>query len=271
MSKCFQKKQKGQTLIAIVALMVLALGIGVSLSSHLINNLKNFTRTSDLAKAQGVSEALLERILTIPNETLDDYILHNSCGSNCAVQIDDADNVEVSAQASLSYAGNSTSSFTTNLTTVEDFQLNLISYPTGQPLSVCWDSPASIYASYIYDNSGAISADVYAYNATNTQSYGNGFSISTGGNGHISCFTITARYTPQMLRLRAYYLSTSVSIYPSAGITLPKQGILITSIGKAGLVTATVRALKTSAVVPSMFDYAIFQRSSSEPLSNVSL
>ncbi len=264
------KNPKGQTLVAIVALMLFALVIGVSASSRFISRMKSFTVTDDAAKAQAFAEALLERLLTVSSTTLGGYITNGNCGTNCSLSVTDTNGRIISASASLGYTGDSGSAFEADLTTTDPFQVNLLTYPTGKTIDVCWNTAASVFVSYLYDNSGTIGVDIYAYNAINSQFVDNKFSKAAVAHGFTNCFSFTTRYTPQMLRLRGMYLNTAVFIFPAAGLVVPKQGILITSTGKAGKTSKTVQALKTSAVAPSLFDFVIFQRSSSSPLSNIS-
>jgi hypothetical protein len=74
-----------------------------------------------------------------------------------------------------------------------------------------------------------------------------------------------------MVRLKSYYLNTTVSIFPEDGQSIPKQGIIITSLGKSGTATRKVTVLKTTGTLPAEFDYAIYQKSPDDPLSNVIL
>jgi hypothetical protein len=266
-----RKTSRGQIIVAMVALMLLSLALGISVAGGFIKNIRTQTETDDLSKAKAASESVLEKLLLSTNETLSGYIDNNSCGSACSWSVTDVTGKAITAQATLSYAGNSTATFTTNLETVKTFQLNLKSYPTGKIIDICWDTPASIYASYIKESGSVVSSDAYAYNAANTSNHDNSFSQAAAKHGHLSCFTVTASDTPAMIRLRAYYLNTAVYIVPEAGQVIPKQGILITAIGKSGDATKTTSVLKTSATLPSVFDYAVYQKSADAPLSNVTL
>lgn len=266
-----RKTSKGQIIVAMVVLMLLSLALGISVAGGFIKNIKTQTETDDLSKAKAASEALLESLLLVSNDTLGGYIDANNCGTVCSWSVTDVTGKPITAQATLSYAGNSTDAFNTDLETVKMFQLNLKTYPSGKIIDICWDTPASIYASYIKDTSGVISSDAYAYNAANTSNPQNNFSSAVASHGHSSCFTVMASNTPLMIRLRAYYLNTAVYIFPQAGQVIPKQGILITSVGKSGTATKTSSILKTSATLPSIFDYAIYQKSEDDPLSNVTL
>ena len=254
-----------------IALMLLSLILGITAASTFMSTVKTQTRTDDLSKARAAAEALLEKLLLAPNTTLSDYIDANNCGSACTWQVTDTTGQVISAIATLSYAGNSGDSFTADLETTNPFQVNLLGYTSGKTIDICWNTPASIYASYIKDSSGTVSADAYAYNSSNTSNFDNGFSLASAKNGYTSCFTVTADNTPKMLRLRSYYLNTAVVIIPQPGEIIPKQGVLIISTGTSGDAKDTVTALKTTATLPALFDYAILQKSEDFPLSNVTL
>lgn len=270
-SKSPNKSHKGQILVAMIALMVLSLSLGITLAGTLIGNTRSQIQTDDSSKARAASEAILEKLLLLPNTTLEDYINNNNCGSACSWSTVDVTGQTITAHAVLSYAGNSSNTFLADLETTKAFQLNLKSYTSGKTVDICWNTPASIYASYIKDTSGVISSDAHAYNAVGTLNPENNFLQAAPKYEFLSCFTVTASDTPLMVRLRSYYLNTPIFIVPEAGQSLPKQGILITATGTSGDVSKTTAALKTSATLPGIFDYAIYQKSPNDPLSNVTL
>lgn len=264
-------QRRGQIIVAMIALMLLSLSLGITVAGGFIKNIRSQTNTDDLSKAGAGAEALLEQLLALPNSTLEGYIDGNNCGSACAWSVTDVTGENITASAVLSYAGNSTETFFSEIETTKVFQLNLKDYHSGSLVDICWDTPASIYASYVKENSGVISSDAYAYNAVNTSNPENNFQQATANHGHASCFSITADGTPQLVRLRPYYLNTAVYVIPQAGYAIPKQGVLIMVTGRSGDSTRIVSALKTTAVPPSIFDYAVYQKSPNEPLSNITL
>jgi hypothetical protein len=265
------RNRKGQILVAMIILMLLSLSLGISISSGFIKNIRSQTQADDLTKAQAASEALIEKLLLISNDTLETYIQGNSCGSVCTWQVTDTTGKIISASASLSYAGNSTAGFSTDLETISTFQLNLKTYTSGKTVDICWSTPASIYASYIKETAGVITTKAYAYNAANTTHSDNGLSSATAKYGYTSCFTVTATETPDVVRLKSYYLDTPIYVVPQSGQLLPKQGVLIASTGKSGSATRKITVMKTTNSLPAIFDYAIYQKSGSDPLSNVTL
>ena len=71
-----------------------------------------------------------------------------------------------------------------------------------------------------------------------------------------------------MLRFKAVYEENIAVVIPEVGEVLPTQGILIESVGAAGDVTKTVTVIITDPVLSSQFDYVLYQKSTTEPLSN---
>src|SRR3989338_410727 len=99
--------QKGQTFVIVLMIMILALSIGLTVSSRFIKNLRNVVGSDNSSKATGVAEAAIERILLIPTDTLTSYINNNTCGSDCALQIVDSTGQKFDATVTLSFEGNS--------------------------------------------------------------------------------------------------------------------------------------------------------------------
>ncbi|MFH1648628.1 MAG: hypothetical protein ABIA11_02795, partial [Patescibacteria group bacterium] len=74
--------------------------------------------------------------------------------------------------------------------------------------------------------------------------------------------------TPEMVRLKAFYSDSYIYVIPNETQTIPSQGIIITSTGRAGNAIKSVSVLKSSAMAPEYFDYVIYQKSEDDPLSN---
>jgi hypothetical protein len=261
--------QKGQILVAVLFIMALALGIGVSMSNRFVGSIRNYTQIDNLDKATSIAEAGIEKILLIPADTLKTYATNNSCGTTCQVQITDTNGQLISAEVKLSLTGNSsTDAYPLSLTTTQSTEVTLSGYQSGKSVYVCWNTEASIEVIYIYTQSSVYKATAYAANAVTTSHSENNFSASTSRFGYANCMTITASQTPQALRLKSYYEDTDVYVLPESGYTLPIQGILITSTGKAGTAQKTMSVLKTNSYTPTVFDYVLYQKSETDPLSN---
>lgn len=265
------QNQKGQTLIIIFFVMILALSVGVSVSNRYITSLRSSTRTYTRFRSTAVAESGLERILTKSKQELDDYITYGTCGSNCQLQIVNDDGLTETATLTLSYLGNSSDIFNVLLKTDDVREINLKGYPDNTDLTVCWDDPtsgaiASVVGMLVYEN-GGYKADAFAYNSS-TSSYTNGFSNTTGAEGYQSCFTINTKSSPQILRLRSIYNSVDVAVIPAGTAQIPSQGILIESLGEVLDTKEKVSVVKGDNILPMQFDFTLYSKSTTDPLSN---
>lgn len=266
-------KKNGQILIVVVVVMITAMIFGVAVSTSFLKRINRFSSGDSAGRASGVAEAAIEKILLKDITTLDTYIQNNTCGADCLLQITGADGIIAAAVLNLSYLGNTSSDFEINLKQAEAFELNLNTYPNSKNLSVCWNTPSvgefpSVFGNYIYGASGDYKVDSYAYNTLGSLNSGNGFSNPAANYGYSNCFTVVGQSSPRLLRLKAEYTDVAVFIIPAQGTTLPKQGILIESIGTVAGISRKVRVKKIYESVPYEFDYTVYQKSLSEPLSN---
>ena len=261
-------KQRGQTFVAVVMLSVLALTIGILVSSRFIKGLRGITESNNSSKALAIAEAAVERMLLIPNETLEDYINFGSCGETCVLELVGGLGQRIRADVTLSFAGNSSEAFETKISENEVVQVDLSGYETGSNIDVCWDDIASIYANYIYEESSEIKIFPYAYNSVTYTGFDNGFDNASSDHGFANCFSITTNNTPKMVRIKAFYADSHIFVVPNETQTIPSQGILITSTGRAGNAIKSVSVLKSSAMAPEYFDYIIYQKPEDVPLSN---
>jgi hypothetical protein len=261
-------KEQGQTLVAVIVLMVLALTVGVVISNRFIRTLRDISQSDNSSKALAVAEAGIERMLLLPNETLEGYINFNNCGTACILEITGALGIKVRADITLSFIGASNDPFELKGKEGEVSQVYLSGYNSGGTLNVCWDDNSSIYASYIYEQSSVVKSNIYAYNPVGYVGFDNGFTNSASAYGHQSCFTVTAVNTPRLLRLKSFSSDPIIYIIPSEGQNLPSQGVLITSTGRAGNAIRVVKVLKATASAPEYFDFVLYQKSTTDPLSN---
>ena len=268
----FSKKkilnESGQTFVAIVLLMIIALTVGVAISTRFIKTLHGLAGSDDASKALHVAEAGIEKMLILPNETLEDYITYGNCGADCILTIEDSNGHNLIATIEISYMGDSTGPFILEVTPTSTKQVILNGYGTNQNISVCWDTSASIYASYIYEESGETKQDIYAYNPVSYSGAVNGFSNAIAAQGHANCFSYSTKATPRMLRIKSVNNTANVFIIPTAGQILPRQGILIESTGRVRNAVKKVSVVKSEATMPGIFDYALYQKSETDTLSN---
>lgn len=263
------KDQKGQTLIIIFILMVLALSIGIAISSRYIKTLNILTTGDNASRAHAVAEAAIEHILLLPISTLEDYAQNGTCGTDCTLEITADDGQLITATVELSRLGSSEDPFLVELEQTSTSQVVLAGYPDNTDLNVCWnESDMSVHAIFIQGTRGDYTSDSMSYNPTTTSHPENNFDMASPSMGYNHCFTFNSQTDPSMLRLKSYYQDSSVMVIPSVGANLPTQGILIESIGTAGNSIKKVSVIITDPILPAVFDYALYQKSDTEPLSN---
>jgi hypothetical protein len=247
--------------------MVLALSIGITVSSRYIKTLRDISESDNAARALAAAEAAVENILMVSDEELEQYIATGTCDI-CTLQITGESNYKARADVELSHAGLSDDFFDVRVNEGEVYQLSLVGYGSNSTVDVCWDGLASVYTSYIYEQSPDFFTEIYAYNPIGYSGDPNGFTEAVSLNGHENCFSVSTIGTPRLLRVRPFSEETFFYFYPASGQSIPSQGILITSVGRSGNAVRTVKVLKTTGVVPEFFDYVIYQKSLTDPLSN---
>ena len=263
---------KGQTLLIVVFLAVAALIFGVTISLRYVTNVRNITQSDSSSRALAVAEAAVERILLLPTETLEDYIDSGNCGSDCYLLITGSDGVNAEANVTLSYLGNSRSDYSLFLNKDNTSEVSLSGYPDNTSLTVCWNSLGgdlpSVTALFVYGSSGNYSGDAYSYNSVGSSHSDNGFSEATAQLGYQNCFDVSGNVSPDILRVKSIYNDVTLSIVPDLGATIPSQGILISSEGTVSEQVRKIEVLKTLYQMPTQFDYAIYQKSATDALSN---
>lgn len=263
---------KGQTLIFVAFVMIIALSIGVVISDRIIGGLNRSSGFDSSARALGVAQALSERVLALPNTTLDAYIQNNNCSTACNLSITGSDGVISTATATLSYAGSTATEFNVSVQKDSVYEVNLSGFSNSASINVCWENAdsgnnPSVVASHVYGTS-SYSIVKYAHNSTSTVYTANGFSTAGAYLSYPNCFTVTAKTNPKLLRVRAVYNDLKLHIIPQSGSTLPVQGYLITSVGAVNNVKRTVKYIKSSAFSPFPLDFAIFSTSETSGLGN---
>lgn len=261
--------QQGQTFLIVLMVMLVAMFVGVSSASRFMKSIRTISAADDAAKAQAIAEAAIERILLVPSDTLADYINNSNCGTDCYYEITDANGQLLTANITLSFVGNTISNYTIKVETDEANQVTLEGYQSGRTLDVCWNgSETSIVGHYLYTSSGVTESTPFAYNPVLTINDSNGFTLAAANFGYDNCFTVTASDTPLALRFRAVYEAADLTVFPQAGYSIPVQGIVIESVGKANNAVKTVTVIKSKSFTPAPFDFVLYQKSWTDSLSN---
>ena len=261
-------KQKGQTLVIVLFIMVVALTIGIIISNRFIKTLRDISQSDSSSRALAVAEAAIENILLVPQETLEDYVNYGNCGEDCVLEISKEPGYRARADVTLSFAGASNDPYSIKIEEGSTYQLFLDGYGSGSVVNICWDNNSSIYSSYIYENAGLISSKIYVFNPVGYSGEENGFLEATSLYGHTNCFLVDTVGIPKLLRVKAYNEDALVYFIPAEGQSIPSQGILIKSVGRSGDAVKVVEVLKTEGAAPEYFDYVLYQKSEDSPLSN---
>ncbi len=274
--------QSGQTLLAIVFVMVIALSVGVSMSNRFISTLKISTRSYTAHRAKAIAESAMERILLLDVAALEESINNNlcsetctnlaTCGSDCYLEQTNDDGVVEYATVHLTELGNSTDIFYTKLTTEGVTEINLDGYPETTELNICWNDPISgalpsIIGYQLYGVTGGYYADNFAYNSIGSTE-NNGFFTAQAAYGYDNCMPLVTRQFPKALRLRSTHQNLDIAVIPNETATLPSQGILIKSIGHVLDTTNQISAIKSFPIAPVLFDFILYQKSDTEAFSN---
>lgn len=264
--------QKGQTLIIMFFIMVIALSIGISISNRFVKQTRSTTESVQSERAKSVAESLIESLLVLDVNDLEQYIISGDCEGNCYLELTNVDGTTDFANATLTYAGDSVEPYLFKMDDSRVFQLYLKDYPADDDIYVCWNNPPSglqpaIYSSLIYGTEGTYDINVAAYNSSGS-TVNNGLANASGANGYDSCFTIVVPANAELLRLMNFYREAKVYVIPQAGNIIPPQGILMTSVGNSGGVTREITVAKTTNVLPAMFDYVIYNKSQNNAFSN---
>ena len=261
------KKQEGQTLVIVFVMMVLALSVGIAISSKYVKTLNIITTGDNTSRAHAVAEAAIEHILLLPISTLEDYAQNGTCGSDCTLEITADDGQVITATIELSRLGSSSDPFLVELEQTSTTQVMLNGYPDNTDLTVCWnDSNMAVHAIFIHGTKGNYEADSMSYTTASHSDNNFGKAVSSLGYNH--CFTFNSQTDPSMLRLKSYYKDSTAMVFPETGANIPTQGILIESTGVAGTSVKKVSVIITDPILPAIFDYALYQKNTTDPLSN---
>ncbi len=265
--------EKGQTIAIVILVMVVALSVGVAVSTRFIKSLRVSVKTDDSSRAVAVAEAGVEELLGTDYDVLVDYINFGSCGDACALELVGEDGVSANANITLSMVGESSEPHQLNLTTTNIAEVSLDGYSDSTSVYICWDSPSSgdlpsISGLYVYGNEGNYEADSFGFNSIGSLYSANNFTEATSSFGYLNCASLTGKSNPKIVRIKSIYNNVKAYVVPEPGNNLPSQGVLITSVGTVNEAIRTVEVLYSKPFVPIDFDYVLFSTAEDSPLSN---
>lgn len=273
------RNQKGQALLIIVLVMVVALTVGLSLASRTIINIRNTREQASSQKALSAAEAGIEQAIKSGANVAGSFS-GNTSYSTTVTQ------VAGNTQAFVLNGGKAVSKNDATYIWVTDptDQANLWQNPWSGNLSIYWGTsgqncdvannmPSAIEVSVISGSKDAPVMTRYVYDpcgpsSINNRRSSNNFSpptsstqITPSGTGITFSYTATRALTNALLvRVNPIYASSIIGAY-GGGAVLPQQGKVITSTGTSDDNTQRkVTVFQGYPEVPAeFFPYILFQ------------
>lgn len=286
-TKKIKAKQNGQALLFVVVAVTIAMAVGVSVSTRTLDLVRRITRTDTSARVIAASEAGIERLLnqtevfldSLEADTPDCSQIDGSsyAGGKCVVTFPPTsaagDNITATAIVDAEkFKLNAPDHYWFNLDPGYVKEVNLNGY-TENSIEVCWDNAdtAVYFFSYSKPNGSSTlemkKGGFYASNfPEDNKGAVSGFSQeSQTRSEYVACGNVSLVGSPYGLRIKTYYSSTKIYVYPTGGATgsFPYQGYKLISKGELAVgndVTdsKTINVYRSYSYSPSMFDYAIY-------------
>lgn len=288
------RSASGQILVLVLLVVLVALTIGLSIASRTLSTLRNTAELDQSNRAFSAAEAGIERTLALlkADPNLDCEV------TDCTGNISGID-----AKVTVADAGGTTDAFGLSTLEKDDvLQVNLDTY-SGSSLDLYWGNQGDNAGSTCPNASAVVVSVVYKNTATNAYGLGKGaydacldaarsgnnferpsatFEVDplnvldlqggeTRGNyGYKVSLNLApggpyvgAGSLPVMARVRLMYVGDKPIAFDPNGNLLPVQGQQIVSTAVVGGKQRTVKVLKTTSSLPAIFDYALFNGSTS--------
>lgn len=294
------KDEKGQTLLFVVAAMVMSLVVGAGIAINIVNSTSSTTAGDSAMRALAAAEACIERFLVLSNPALSNARNYSSgcpsgttgiAGTGCQMTFDSGapnDILTTEAVATVVDYGDiaTTEYYTFDVNKDNVMEVSLTGYGRNS-IRFCWSAlgvdPSSAsgeaHSDFYYIVYGTRRGNYASYQggvrARDTEGlpYSNDFTTATGNdvsNGYNSCYTISwpasTFNTLTGLRLMPLNYDSTVGVRP-IGETLPLQGYEITCTGEVSNTGVVQRVTRTASVrrsypfMPGLFDFGIYTQS----------
>lgn len=287
-----RSSESGQILVLVLLVILVGVTVGLSIASRTLSNLKNTAELDQSNRAFSAAEAGIERALSALQADPQACDAPSSCA---------ADFEGISADVVVSTVGGNDRAFGINALAKDDvIQANLDGY-SGRYLTLYWgltgdrddcvNLSAAAVVSVVYEHSGQYGLGKAALDEclAGGRNPGNGFTrtgiqlppasekvtIQDGSQQDGFAYKYTLDLQPgqslipsgatiKMVRVRLMYNGPKpIALVPQTSHNLPNQGQQITSTAEVGGTQRTVKVLKTTPALPAIFDYALFNGSTS--------
>lgn len=288
--KLLTAQTKGQTLVIILLGTSVALTVALAVSVRTISTLKQTTTSAQSQEALAAAEAGVE--VALNNLKTTNCVLGTE--ANCFTPADVALPNGTFYNFVAKRTGGGTDPYLLDLAKDQTQEIKFTcggatgctDYPTGT-VRVYWYDPDldgasepanSLEIIYVYKSGAVYGMTKSAYNGV-APSPTNNFSAPTGGVSTITVsgkpvrfnhyVDVTLSNTPQILRIKAFYSNFSAAVAPSGASTLPPQGYVVNSTGRTAdsSVKKAIRVSKSLPALPSIFDFGLYNGSTTQPLS----
>lgn len=261
--------QNGQILLFTILVSLVALTVAIAATRRTTVDIRRVDTTTTADRAFSAAEAGIEEKLL---EIKEGISVPPSCGgqdnTDCGLDFgtSSVSQIGVSSENALTLSALQADA-SVSVHFVEDIQ-NPANPFQGQ-LQVTWDEGSALVLTLVLQDNAT---DPPSYN-TDRQAWrcgtisGNLFPSAgtiVSGKCSRSVTVSSANGMPIMMRVRAMHSDTSLSVAPtivSSTNPFPIQLVSITSTGQAGDAQRTVQARRTHAGLPSVFDFALFNAS----------
>lgn len=285
--KKIKAKQNGQALLFVVVAVTIAMAVGVSVSTRTLDLVRRISRTDTSTRVIAASEAGIERLLNQTEVFLDSLEADSpDCsqidgssytGGKCVVTFlpssGAGDNITATAIVDAEkFKLNAPDHYWFNIDPGYVKEVNLNGY-TEESIEVCWDEDEAAIYFFSYstpDGSNTLDMKKGGFYSSgfpeDNKSSVSGFSQEGQTRPeYVACGNVDLVDSPYGLRIKTYYSSTKIYVYPIGGESgsFPYQGYKLISKGELAVgndVTdsKTINVYRSYSYSPSMFDYAIY-------------
>lgn len=271
-----KKHQRGQIVVFILLIALLALTVGLSVATRTLQDLKETAVSDQSSRAFAAAEAGIEEAL---RQDLSNLITAGGTG-NLTSQFSGFN--DVSYQVSASGGGGGGFVSKGKVAKNDVFQVNLEnadgSLYSGD-LNVYWkasgENDASLVLAFVTQTGATYGISKYAYNSINRS---NGFTAGTCSGAYtlninaksytFDCGITVPVNNSKILRMKPFYEDTTIAVVPGGSGSLPSQTYTIRSEAETdGGVKRVIEVTKSIPALPPIFDYVLFSGSTTESLS----
>ncbi len=258
------KSQKGQSLLIVVLVMVIALTVGLSIASRSITSFKNSTDQVNSQKALSAAEAGVEQAIK-SNASIANSNFSQDSGFTTTL-------TQISGTTFILNGGNPISQddgIDLWLTPYSSDSASLYQNPWNGTFTVYWGDAsgacnnAALEVVLISGTRTAPSIQRYAFDPCQTRSTGNHFTYISPGQSTVAGKTFY--YQSQTIPVTNGLIARIIPVYANTPAALigtaafPSQGSVITSVGTAGSTARKVNVFQGYPEVPSeYFLYNLF-------------